>query len=155
AALAGVLALVESGQHAMRGEDTAGHVAYRGTHAHGLPTERAGIAHNAAQGLNHQVKGRAIFAWARVAVARDGTRNNARIDLLERLIVDAQALQDTGAKVIVNDVRPSYQLVEDLQARRALQVERHALLAAVHAQEIAALPVHEMRRHFPAAIALA
>ena len=155
AALAGVLALVECGQHPMRGEDAASHIAYGGAHAHGLPAERTGIAHDAAQGLHHQVKGRAIFAWPCVAVARDGTRNNPRVDLLERLIVDAQALQDTGTKVIVDDVRPPHQLVEDLQASRALQVQGHALLTAVHAQEIAALSVHEMRRHVPAAIALA
>src|SRR6185436_10839662 len=98
----------------------------------GLPTERAGIAHDAAQGLHHQVKGRTIFARPRVAGARDGTRDNARIDLLERLVIDAQALQDTGAKVIVDDVRPTHQLVKDLQASRTLQVERYALLAAVH-----------------------
>src|SRR5436190_16817067 len=100
----------------MRGKDAASHIAYGGAHAHGLPTERTGIAHDAAQGLHHQVKGRAVFAWPRVAVARDGTRNDPRINLLQRLIVNAQALQDTGAKVIVDDVRLPYQLVEDLQA---------------------------------------
>src|SRR5215470_10076672 len=98
-----MLALVEGGQHPVRGEDATGHIAYGSAHAHGLPTERTGIAHDAPQSLHHQVKGRAIFAWPRVAVARDGTRNDPRVDLLERLIVDAQALQDTGAKIIVDD----------------------------------------------------
>src|SRR5215475_5866732 len=99
-----MLALVEGGQHSMGGEDAASHIAYGGAHAYGLPTERTGIAHDAAQGLHDQVKGRAIFAWPGVTVARDGTRNDAWVDLLERLIVDAQAFQDTGAKVIVDDV---------------------------------------------------
>src|SRR5262249_46479740 len=98
AALPRLLALVECGQHPMRGADTTGHIADGGTHAHGLPTLRTGIAHDATQGLYHQVKGRAVFAWPRVAVARDGTRNNTRVDLLQRLIIDAQALQDPGAK---------------------------------------------------------
>src|SRR5439155_23924180 len=121
----------------MRGEDAASHIAYGGAHAHGLPTKRTGIAHDAAQGLHDQVKGRAIFAWPRVAVARDGTCNNPRIDLLERLIVDAQALQDTGAKIIVDDVRPPHKGVEDLQASWAPQVRRPAFFASVHAQQLA------------------
>src|SRR4030095_16723900 len=103
-------------------------------------TERTGIAQDAAQGLHDQVKGRAIFAWPRVAVARDGTRNNPRIDLLQRLIVDPQALQGTGSKVIVDHVPSPTHHVEDLQASRTLQVEGRTLLATVHAQEIAALP---------------
>src|SRR5262249_20261000 len=136
-------------------KDASSHVAHRRTHTHRFPAKRTGIAHDATHGLHHQVKRRTIFKWPGVAVARHGTGNNTWVHLLQRLIIDAQALQDTGAEVVVNNVRAPHQLVEDLEAGGALQIQRHALLAPVHAQEITALAVHEMRWHLPAPVALA
>jgi hypothetical protein len=86
-----------------------------------------------------------IEAWtfvigAVLSEAGDAAIDDARIDLADALVIDAEFCFDVGPEVLDDDVGPPGQAVEDLEALRLLQVERHRSLVAVQVLEVRAVP---------------
>ena len=69
----------------------------------------------------------------------DAAIDDARIDLAQALIVDAELGLDVGAEVLDHDVGLRGEALEHLEALRVLQVERHRALVAVQILEVRAM----------------
>src|SRR4029079_14339680 len=82
---------------------------------------------------------------ARLAVARNRAINEARIARRQRFVAQAQALHDTGAKVLHYHVGLGRKLEREVDALGAFQVEDDALLARIEAAEIRAVAAARRR----------
>ena len=74
-----------------------------------------------------------------LAEAGDAAVDDALVDLLQRLVVDAEPVLHVGPEVLDHDVGLLDQPQERGAARRVLQVERDAALVAVQVLEVGAL----------------
>src|SRR2546425_2649034 len=79
--------------------------------------------------------------------SRNRTHDQAGINLLDRLVVQAQASNCTRRIVLDQNVHLLHQRLENLQALRVLGVKAEALFAAVLLDEVgAAAPLQERQR---------
>ena len=119
-----------------RGEEARGQVGDRGAGAHrplaGEPRDR----HQAAHALRDLVEAGAVAVRSVLAEAGDAREDDARVDLLERFVVDAEAELHVGPVVLDHDVGGLRQLHEDRDALRVLEIERDRALVAVQVLEI-------------------
>src|SRR3989454_178043 len=135
-AAAGALALEQRDEDAVREEHARGEIGHGNADAHRALARPAGDRHEAAHALGDLVVARAIAVRARLAEARDAAVHEARVDLAQRLVVDAEAVLDVRAVVLDEDVSPRGQALEDLDATRVLEVERDRALVAVQVLKI-------------------
>src|SRR5690606_13780595 len=98
----------------------------------------AGDRHQAALCLHDEIVARPGGFRTGLSVARDRTIDQPRIAAAQRLPAYAQPSGDAGAKVLDDDICPARQRATDLDALELLEVQCHALLAAIGAQEIGA-----------------
>ena len=70
-----------------------------------------------------------------LAVAGDRTIDEARIDLGDAVVIEAEARHDAGAELLDQDVGARQQGIEPGAVGRVLQIERQALLAAIEQRE--------------------
>ena len=63
--------------------------------------------------------------------------DQARIDLAQSLVVDAEPELHVGAEILHHDVGVLHHPLEDRDALRRLEIERHAALVAVQILEVA------------------
>jgi hypothetical protein len=89
--------------------------------------------------------GRAAGRRTALAVARDGAVDQRRLHGGEGGIVQAQPLHDPWAEVLHQHVARPHQPLDDVDRRRALQVEHDALLAGIELAEITADPLTQRR----------
>ena len=66
----------------------------------------------------------------------DAGVDQARVDRLQRLVVDAEAGFHVGPIVLDHDIRLAHQLAEDLDPFRRFQIQRQTALVAVQVLEI-------------------
>ena len=138
-ALAGPFALVE-GQHArLREQEAGGQVCDRDSDAHRPLSRKAGYRHETAHPLRDLVDAGARRVRARLAEARDRAVDDARVDLGDALIVDAEAVLHVAAIVLDDDVGVLRQSHEDRLALGALEVERQRTLVAMQVLEVEAV----------------
>ena len=129
---------MERGQHAIGGVEAGDGVADRGPdHARVLGIDEQ--AKEAARGLGDGVEGRPVAIRPVRAEARDRAIDQARIDALQPLGVDAEPRGHAGAEVLDEDVGAGDQLVERGEIVRLLGVERDAALVAVVGLEVRAV----------------
>src|SRR5207253_3205934 len=107
--------------------------------AHRSLAGNARDAHQPAHALRDLVHSGPIPVRAALPEARDAPVDQARVDLAQALVVDAQALLHAGAVILDDDVRLPRELLEDLDTLGILEVERHAPLVAVQVLEVEAV----------------
>ena len=98
-----------------------------------------GDRHQPAHALGDLVDTGPAGIGAVLAEARDAAVDDARVDLSDRLVVDAEPVLDVGAVVLDDNVGALGKLEEDRKPLLALQVQRHRPLVAVQVLEIEAV----------------
>ena len=96
-------------------------------------------------GLDDRVVGALPAVGPGAAEPRDRRQDDARVDLPQRLVADAVALERAGAEVLHHHVGAPHDLEEQLAVGVRLDVERDALLAAVDGGEEHALSGEQRR----------
>jgi hypothetical protein len=130
-ALAGRLALEQRHGHPIGREDAAAEVGDRDADAKRAVARDAGDRHQPAHALRDLVESGPARVGAGLAEARDARVDQARIDLRERLVVDAEAVLHVGTEVLQQHVGLLDQLLQHRDALRLLQVERDRALVPV------------------------
>src|SRR5258708_22455477 len=103
-ALAANLPLCQSRKNANHSIQTRYQVTERDTNTHGPFTNLAGEAHNATQGLNNHIEGRAITVRPLLTKACNGTSYQARIETTECRIIYAQTRWDGRTHIIYHNI---------------------------------------------------
>src|SRR5437773_3458659 len=137
-ALAGPLALEQRNQDALGQEEPGREIGHRDADPHGALTGQPGDRHEPAHALGDLVVARPLGVRAGLAEAGDRAVDDPRIDLRQRLVVDAEPLLHVRPEVLDDDVGARRQLLDDLDAARMLEVERHRALVPVQVEEVEA-----------------
>ena len=96
----------------------------------------AGGAHRAAHRLRHVLVRLEIGVRSARAEALDGAHHDLRIDLVDLLPREPEAVEHAGAEVLHDDVALLQQVDEDLLALRRLHVDGDRALVAVEHREV-------------------
>ncbi len=135
--LLGFLALQQRDQDAERREQSGAEIGDRNADAHRPLPRQAGDRHQAAHALRDLIEARPVGVGAVLAEAGNAGIDEARIDLGERLVVDAEPLLHVGAEILDHDVGLLDHALEGGEAFGRLQIERHAALVAVQVLKVA------------------
>ena len=144
----GAVAVAQRGQDARGGEQAGDHVHQRHAHLLRLAVGGAGHAHQPADGLEQQVVAGHGGARSR-AEPGHGARDQPRVDRRQRRVVQPQPLHDAGAEVLHHHVGALGQLAGHGKVGVVGQVQRHAVLAPVHRQEVGGGAVGRVGRPQP------
>lgn len=98
-------------------------IRHRDAYLDRFPVAAAGDVHQPELGLDHDVVARAVRVGPRLAVARDGGVDEARVDGAEGVVVHFILFEGAGEVVLYEDVALRDELVEDLCAGWVLEVE--------------------------------
>ena len=120
----------------MRREQAGGKVGDRNADPHrplaGLPGDR----HQPAHALRDLIEAGPLGVGSALAETGNAGIDDARVELRERLVVDAQPFLHAGAEILDDDVGLFDHPLEGREAFRRLEIERHAALVAVQVLEI-------------------
>ncbi|BDC26107.1 hypothetical protein NB2BOR_A03980 [Bordetella parapertussis] len=134
------VAVLQRAQDRRRGVDARDHIGDRDAGleraAAGLGVRQAGDAHQSAHALEYVVVAGQVGVRAGLAESGDRAIHEPRIDLAQRLIVQAEARQRADLVVLDQHVRVLGELADDFLAFGAGDVQRHRLLASVGAEEV-------------------
>ena len=138
------LALQQRRQDADGAVQARAHIGHGNAGAHRAAARHAGDPHDAAHALGDLVEARALGIGPVLAEARDRAQDDARVHLLQALVVDAETELHVGAVVLDHHVGLLDQLHEDGEAVRLLEVERDRALVAMQVLEVGpmARPAH-------------
>ena len=100
------------------------------------PVGLAGHADHAARGLGDHVEGQPVLVLAPGAEALDLAVDDARIDLLDLVVAEPEALDRSRRHVLDRDVGLLQELADDLEPARRLEVERHRSFVGVEHVEV-------------------
>ena len=109
------------------------------------PVVGAGDAHQAPLALQHRVVPRLAPPGAGLAESGDGAEDEVRAARGQVSVAEPHAVEGAGPEVLDQHVGAGDQGVEHAAAVRVLQVQGHALLVPVDAEEVGALPLLERR----------
>ena len=112
-----------------------------------------GNAHQPADSLRHQVEPAPVPGRSRAAEARNGAVNEGRLDLLQLVVRQAQALHDAGPEIFDDHVGAFKQPLEDLSSPIALEVQCQASLVAVYGKKPRRPVLDERWPHPPVVVA--
>ncbi len=130
----------------MRGEQSGAEIGDRNADADRPLPRQAGDRHQPAHALRDLIEARPIGIRPVLAEAGNAGIDDARIDLGERLVVDAEPLLHVGPEILDHDVGLLDHALEGGEAFGRLQIERHAALVAMQVLKVAALarPAHRL-----------
>jgi len=114
--------------------------------AHRPLARKSGNRHQAAHSLNDLIESGAPGIGAVLAKTGYAHQDHARVDLLERLVIQAETLLDIRTPVLGDDIRRLDHALEYLDALWRLEVESHRALVAVQVLKVAAHPIGCERR---------
>ena len=142
------LAFEQGDENAERREQSGGKIGDRNADAHRPLPRQAGNRHQPAHALRDLIEAGPVGVGPVLAEAGNAGIDQARIDLGEGLIVDAEPLLHVGAEILHHDVGLLDHALERGQSRRRLQIERHAALVAVQVLKVRTLarPAHRLFR---------
>ena len=112
-----------------------------GTYLDGILIGIAGQIEDAAHGLRDDVIAGAVGEGACLAEPTHGSVQDGGVDLPDSCVVDPEFCGDTRFEVLHDEVCVPDQIEEHRLALRVLQIERHALFAAVEDGEVFAFSV--------------
>ena len=130
----------EGGEDGTTCVESSAHVSDGDTCTHRFAIGCASDAHEAAEGLGHEVVARAIFVGAGVAVAGDGAVDETGADLLQSVVIEAHFVEGAGAEVFDEDVGCFDEFSENGFALVGFEVEGEASFVAVGGEEVGGLP---------------
>src|SRR2546425_13107260 len=135
-ALASLGPLVERTQNANRHQHAGAGVAKARARFDRRPVALAGDADRAARGLRDHVEGEAVLVRATGAEALDLAIDDTGVDLLDRVIAEAEALDRAGRHVFDRDIGLFQERAYDLQPARRFEIQGQRLLVGVELVEI-------------------
>ena len=97
--------------------------------------------HQAAHALDDLIKAWPPSVRAVLPKARNAGQNDARVDLGQRLVVDAQFVFNVGSPVLYHHIRLGHQAHQYFHGARFFEVEGHRPLVAVDVLKIAAFSI--------------
>jgi hypothetical protein len=133
------LALHDRGEDAHPQVEARPGVAESRGHAQRRPVRLAVEAHGAGHRLRHELEALVVRVRPRRGEPLDGRGDQARVEALQRLPAEAEAVHGPGAEVLDDHVGLAQEIVEQRAAARVLQVEREALLVRVEEEEAPAV----------------
>ena len=101
----------------------------------------SGQTHDAGKRLPHQIVTGLLPHRPGSAVSGNGAIDQARIDLAQAAVVDAEALCDPGAIAFDDDLCGLGNFLDDLHTFRRFEIDCDTLLVSIHCQEYRALPI--------------
>ena len=110
----------------------------RNADPHRAAAGRAGDRHQPAHALRDLVEARPLGVRPVLAEAGNAGEHDALVDLLERLVIDAEAVLHIGAEVLDHHVGLFDQPLEHREPLRRFQIERHAAFVALKILEVGA-----------------
>src|SRR5215213_8891292 len=113
-ALAGNVALQQRGENTHGAEQPGGEVGDGDADPHRALARRAGDRHQPAHALRDLIEARPLVVGAILAEAGDAAIDDARVDLAQALIVDAEFALHVGTKILDHDVGLFRQPLEHL-----------------------------------------
>ncbi len=132
-------ALVERRQHADAGMKSGAGIAERHAGLDRLAVALAGDTHDAAGRLRDHVEGEMLLVGAPLSEALDRRVDDARVDLRDFFIGEAELLDHARREVLCKDVRLGDQLAQHGLAALVLEIERYRALVGVEQHEIVAV----------------
>src|SRR5262249_54774274 len=120
------LALEQGHQDTLGEQQPGAEIVDRDADSHRPLTRQTGDRHQPAHALGDLVDARPLGVGTALAKAGDAAIYDARVDLLDRLVVDAQPVFYFRAEIFDDDVGLLRQLEKDRLALFALEVERQA-----------------------------
>src|SRR5450830_1504045 len=135
AAFAGSLTVEQCRKDSLAGKDAAAEIRDRNADAHRRPAGFAGDRHMAADRLNVDVERGIVFVRAGRAKTGDRTLDDAWVDAAQGRVVDLQAFEHAGPKIVDHDVADFHQVVKDTAPGLGLEIDDDALLIAVEGEE--------------------
>src|SRR5208282_3695598 len=108
----------QCGQDPLARINSAAEIGERNTDADRRTSGLASDGHVAADRLDNDVERRVVLVFAGDTEAGDGALDDAGIDAAQRRVIDLEALEDAGAKVVDHDIGYLHQIVEQLAPRR-------------------------------------
>ncbi|MGY4334582.1 hypothetical protein ACVWWG_008999 [Bradyrhizobium sp. LB7.2] len=139
-ALARDLALQQRGEDAHGAEQARGEVGDGNADPHRAFARRTGDRHQSAHALRDLIEARPLVVGPVLAEAGDAAIDDARVDLAQALIVDAELLLHVGTEIFHHDVGLGGEALEHGKPALVLQVQRHRPLVAMQILEIGAPP---------------
>ncbi|KAF5299039.1 hypothetical protein FQA39_LY19195 [Lamprigera yunnana] len=134
-AFAAAVARIQRGQDGAAREDAGEHISHRYAHfqraAARFTVGVAGDAHQAAHGLHHQVVARTRRVGAGLAEAGDGAVDEARVDFLQAVVIQAIGFEPADLEVLDQDVGLFGHLDDQRLAFGRCHVDGDAALVAV------------------------
>src|ERR1019366_6293470 len=125
------LALQKSRENPVGAEQPGREVRHRDADPHRSLARRAGDRQQPAHALRDLIEAGALVIGAILAEAGDAAVDDARIDLVQALVIDAEPRFHIGAEVFDHDVGLLHETPEHFEAPGILQVKRHRALVAV------------------------
>ena len=123
-------------ENAHRAEDPGRQIGDRDADAHRPLPRQAGNRHQPAHSLRDLIETRTVAIRPALSETGDAGVDQARVDRLQRLVVDAKAGLHVGPVILDHDIRVAHQLAEDLDPLGRFQVQRQAALVAVQVLKI-------------------
>src|SRR6202040_3506912 len=133
------LALDQRHHHRLREQQAGTEIVDRYADPHRPLTRQAGDRHQPAHALGDLVDTRALRVRPALAEPGNAAIDDAGIDLLHRLVIDAEPIFHLGAEILDDDVGLLRQFEEDRFAFLGLRVEGQAAFVAMQVLEIEAV----------------
>src|SRR5262249_43400792 len=124
-------ALDEGDQDALGEENARAQVGDGDADAHGPLARDARDGHEAPHALRDLADARPVTIRPALPEAGDAPVDQARVEGVQALVVDAEAPLDVGTIVLDHDIGRPRELLEDGHALRLAEVQSHGLLAAM------------------------
>ena len=127
-------AVVERGEDRHRCVHPGHHIGDGHSHLLGAAAKvvaLAGNAHEAANGLEHEVITGLLSAWAALAVPRNGAVHEARVDQAQAFVIKSVALEVADLVVLHQHIADRGEFANQLLPLRMTDIQRDGLLAAV------------------------
>src|SRR6516225_293372 len=152
-ALAGTVASIEGSQDACRHQHAGSGVAERRPWLYRRTVGISGDADRTAGGLGDHVESEISFVRAALAKAFDLAVDDARVQLLNDIVTEAEAFDRAGRHVLDRDIGLLQQVFDDLQPARGLQIEGDRLLVGVELVKIPGVVIRLAREQPSARVA--
>src|SRR5215472_5914381 len=133
------LALDQGHQDPLGEQQPGAEIVDRDADSHRPLTRQPGDRHQTAHALGDLVDSRPLGVGPTLAKPGDAAIDDARVDRLDRLVIDAEPVFDLRAEILDDDVSLFRQLEEDRFALLRLQVQGQAALVAMQVLEIEAI----------------
>src|SRR5207245_3366454 len=148
-ALTGEVPLHQRGENADHAVHAGARISYGRPHVGRRIVGKAGDAHRAAHRLRDRLVALVVGVWPVRAEALDARVDQPRVELLDRLVSEAQTLEHTWTEILEQHVTGLQEGAEHVLGARILEIQGEASLVRVEGQIEEAVRVGPIREHLP------